>query len=374
MEERTIALEIPEVLKKKLEDDCYYINRRKRLVKLPCRTNIITILESYVKHFAINVAFSASETPRHHHATPHSGLTLHYVPAEKNQGSRPRHLLCPRDPTGGEADSVDLCKEMVDGLRITFDHMLPLVLLYPYEQEQYKMATSSTGFLPVRDSATDTNRSSEELSPSPPLENPAAAQPTEAQPVAGEPTTPKRRRADPEVLLSLRRSTRHSVSCDTLSERGASLQALRQQQDTATGRLPFLHLEKMTPVQSSSSSSVLLTLNQEGSIVFAGVEGRSQEINEVLAWKLMPESYPPSDLPPPASCIYGAQHLLRLFVKLPEILGKMSLPEKNLKALLKHLDLFLQFLAEYHDDFFPESAYVAACEAHSSTKPPRAMC
>lgn len=54
MEERTVTIEIPEVLKKKLEDDCYYINRRKWLVKVPCQTNIITILESSVKHFAIN--------------------------------------------------------------------------------------------------------------------------------------------------------------------------------------------------------------------------------------------------------------------------------------------------------------------------------
>lgn len=33
----------------------------------------------------------------------------------------------------------------------------------------------------------------------------------------------------------------------------------------------------------------------------------------------------------------------------------------------------LRFLAEYHDDFFPESAYVAACEAYYSTKNPRAI-
>ncbi|KAI2598652.1 MSL complex subunit 3, partial [Homo sapiens] len=98
MEERTITIEIPEVLKKQLEDDCYYINRRKRLVKLPCQTNIITILESYVKHFAINAAFSANERPRHHHVMPHANMNVHYIPAEKN---------------------VDLCKEMVDGLRIT---------------------------------------------------------------------------------------------------------------------------------------------------------------------------------------------------------------------------------------------------------------
>ena len=95
--------------------------------------------------------------------------------------------------------------------------------------------------------------------------------------------------------------------------------------------------------------------------------------SQVLSWKLVPDSYPPGDQPPPPSYIYGAQHLLRLFVKLPEILGKMSFSEKNLKALLKHFDLFLRFLAEYHDDFFPESAYVAACEVHYSTKNPRAI-
>ena len=108
--------------------------------------------------------------------------------------------------------------------------------------------------------------------------------------------------------------------------------------------------------------------------MFAGFEGRrTKEINEVLSWKLVPDSYPPGDQPPPPSYIYGAQHLLRLFVKLPEILGKISFSEKNLKALLKHLDLFLRFLAEYHDDFFPESAYVAACEVHYSRKNPRAI-
>uniref|UniRef100_A0A8B9Y1S9 MSL complex subunit 3 n=1 Tax=Bos mutus grunniens TaxID=30521 RepID=A0A8B9Y1S9_BOSMU len=354
MEERTITIEIPDVLKKKLEDDCYYINRRKRLVKLPCQTNIITILESYVKHFAINAAFSANERPRHHHVMPHANMNVHYIPAEKN---------------------VDLCKEMVDGLRITFDYTLPLVLLYPYEQVQYKKVTSSKFFLPIQESTTSTNRNQEELSPSPPLLNPSTPQSTESQPTSGEPTTPKRRKGEPEAFQSLRRSTRHSANCDRLSESSASPQPKRRQQDTSAS-MPklFLHLEKKTPVHSRSSSPVPLTPSKEGSAVFAGFEGRrTNEINEVLSWKLVPDSYPPGDQPPPPSYIYGAQHLLRLFVKLPEILGKMSFSEKNLKALLKHFDLFLRFLAEYHDDFFPESAYVAACEAHYSTKNPRAI-
>nr|XP_055147018.1 putative male-specific lethal-3 protein-like 2 [Symphalangus syndactylus] len=354
MEERTVTLEIPEVLKRQLEDDCYYINRRKRLVQLPCHTNIITILESYVKHFAISAAFSANERPRHHRAMPHANMNMPYIPAEKN---------------------VDLCKEMVDGLRITFDYTLPLVLLYPYEQAQYKKVTASKVFLAIKESATNSNRSQEKLSPSPRLLNPSRPQSTESQLTSGEPATPKRRKAEQQAVQSLRQSSPHTANCDRPSKSSTSPQPKRWQQDMSTS-MPklFLHLEKKTPVHSRSSLPIPLTPSQEGSPVFAGFEGRrTNEINEVLSWKLVPDNYPPGDQPPPPSYIYGAQHLLRLFVKLPEILGKMSFTEKNLKALLKHFDLFVRFLAEYHNDFFPESAYIAASEVHYSTKNPQAV-
>ncbi|XP_069827118.1 MSL complex subunit 3 [Dendropsophus ebraccatus] len=354
MDEKSIVIEIPEILKKKLEEDCYYINKRKRLVKLPCQTNIITILESYVKHFAINAAFSANERIRHHQTTSNVNMNLHYVPPEKN---------------------VELCKEMVDGLRITFDFTLPLILLYPYEQAQYKKVISSKFFLPIKEVTCVGNRNQEEVSPSPPLLNPPTPQSTDSQPTTGESTTPKRRRTEPDILQSLRRSTRHSTSCDRMSESSASPQPKRRHPETPTS-MPklFLHLDKKTPVHSGSSSPITLTPSKEGSSVFSGLEGRrNNELNEVLSWKLMPENYPQSDQPPPPSYIYGSQHLLRLFVKLPEIMGKMFFAEKNLKVLVKHFELFLRFLAEYHEDFFPESAYVAACEAYYSTKNPRAI-
>lgn len=40
--------------------------------------------------------------------------------------------------------------------------------------------------------------------------------------------------------------------------------------------------------------------------------------------------------------VYGFGFIFNA-VKLPEILGKMSFSEKNLKALLKHFDLFLRY-------------------------------
>lgn len=49
--------------------------------------------------------------------------------------------------------SEELCKEMVDGLRITFDFTLPMILLYPSEQAQFKKVSSSRLFLAVNESS-----------------------------------------------------------------------------------------------------------------------------------------------------------------------------------------------------------------------------
>ncbi|XP_078088554.1 MSL complex subunit 3-like isoform X2 [Mustelus asterias] len=351
MEEKSINIEIPEILKKKLEDDCYYINKRKKLVKLPCQTNIINILESYVKHFAINAAFSANERSRHHQSNSQIPMNPHYIPPEKN---------------------VELCKEMVDGLRITFDFTLPMILLYQYEHAQFKKVTSSKFFVPIKETLSHV-RAQKEHSPSPPpLLNPSTPQSTDSQPLSGDPATPKRRKIDPESVQSLRRSTRHASGCDRLSESSASPQSKRRFYESAA-QMPrlLLHLEKKTPVHSGSSSPVTLTPSKEGAAVFD--RRRSNELNEVLSWKMMPDNYPLIEQPPAPSYIYGAQHLLRLFVKLPELLGKMQITDRNLKVLVKHLALFLRFLAEYQEDFFPESAYVAASEAYYCTKRPQAI-
>ncbi|XP_048458525.1 male-specific lethal 3 homolog isoform X2 [Rhincodon typus] len=350
MEEKTINIEIPDILKKKLEDDCYYINKRKKLVKLPCQTNIINILESYVKHFAINAAFSANERCRHHQSNSQIPMNPHYIPPEKN---------------------VELCKEMVDGLRITFDFTLPMILLYQYEHAQFKKVTSSKFFVPIKETLSNV-RPQKEHSPSPPpLLNPSTPQSTDSQPLSGDPATPKRRKIDPESVQSLRRSARHASGCDRLSESSASPQSKRRFYESAQMPRLLLHLEKKTPVHSGSSSPVTLTPSKEGVAVFD--RRRSNELNEVLSWKMMPDNYPLIEQPPAPSYIYGAHHLLRLFVKLPELLGKMQITDRNLKVLVKHLELFLRFLAEYQEDFFSESAYVAASEAYYCTKRPQAI-
>ncbi|GAB2282656.1 Protein mrg1 [Dionaea muscipula] len=55
------------------------------------------------------------------------------------------------------------------------------------------------------------------------------------------------------------------------------------------------------------------------------------------------------------STIYGAEHLLRLFVKLPELLGFVNIEEETMTLLQKRLIEFLKFLQRNHSTFFLSS-------------------
>ncbi|XP_058631368.1 male-specific lethal 3 homolog isoform X11 [Onychostoma macrolepis] len=342
----TVNIDIPDVLKKKLEDDCYYINKRKKLVKLPCLMNIVNILESYVKHFTLNAAFSANERCRHPQSSTQTNMSPHYMPPERKtvaaspascttRKARECHSVLsslenhnetvntPLSPSPasrtGRGHSEELCKEMVDGLRITFDFTLPLILLYPSEQAQFKKVSSSKFFQPIIDSATCTSRSSvadanalrchfnhaswtfRERSPSP-GQNPSTPQSTDSQPALSESssvpvimaTPPKRRRCaylDSDSTQSLRRSTRNTSGGDRAAEPGgggssnASPQPKRRPAEVQAPQPKFfLNLEKKTPVHSGSSSPLPLTPSRDctGGL-FSGLETqRNYELNEVF--------------------------------------------------------------------------------------------
>ena len=70
--------------------------------------------------------------------------------------------------------------------------------------------------------------------------------------------------------------------------------------------------------------------------------GSCQQINEA---QIMPSS------------MYGPVHLLRLFVKMPEILARMQMPQKKFRLIMKHLDSLLEYLESQPNLFTPESVY-----------------
>ena len=79
-------------------------------------------------------------------------------------------------------------------------------------------------------------------------------------------------------------------------------------------------------------------------------------------WKLVPDSVHTDDVSshpvnaPMPSLVYGPIHLLRLFVKLPEILGRMNLPPKTCKLIVRYMDAVLEYF-EGHPDLFSPDMY-----------------
>lgn len=53
-----------------------------------------------------------------------------------------------------------------------------------------------------------------------------------------------------------------------------------------------------------------------------------------------------------ASSLYGAEHLLRLFVALPGLIAQTTMEQEAVSVLRKNCEDFLNFLAEKEDDFF----------------------
>jgi hypothetical protein len=72
------------------------------------------------------------------------------------------------------------------------------------------------------------------------------------------------------------------------------------------------------------------------------------------------------------SSIYGAEHLLRLFLKLPELLPIESSTEEQYRLLQTKLHELLDFLVTHRADFFlPTTAYIKAVGPTTHTAAPQ---
>jgi len=60
-----------------------------------------------------------------------------------------------------------------------------------------------------------------------------------------------------------------------------------------------------------------------------------------------------------ASSVFGVEHLLRLFVRLPQILAMTSSPPSEALNLESHLLELVEYIAKTEDIFLPATAYKA---------------
>lgn len=420
-EEKLIELEIPEALKKQLEIDFYTVKKDKKLVKLPRELNVIKILEGYVKTHATNVLCASTGKAK----------------ISKKQAS--------------VGKNINLCKEVMDGLRIYFDFTLPLILLFEEEKAQYdyfiknyrpQCELSDSSVVQKEESTGSNNEQSLNVSGgsstpatvsvestvSSPLlltinnDDMPLSPSSELSPLSTKSSSHRVSRRDRLELFEypkrvLRSSVnRHETSAKCSSstaecmknEAGSSAddeqlksggskeektpkatRVLPTRQAHSTVAKPFVKSTASSPLHGPSSSLSPASVHTVDSTLSQRVQAPpplnipshissmsssssrsgpstptmktcqvevNSALQEAMSWCMIP-SYVYQQTPPPPSLIYGAQHLLRLFVKLPEMIKRTNMAERKLDALLIHLTAFLNYLEMHKGDFFNMSDY-----------------
>lgn len=117
-EEDRVFLQLGDQLKSALEHDWTMITKHERLVNLPAKICVITILENFVKHYSVRAISCPTQI----------------------DGSRRRNSSAKVEKREKDYEklnnSINLRKEVADGLRIYFDFTLRDYLLYRQEREQ----------------------------------------------------------------------------------------------------------------------------------------------------------------------------------------------------------------------------------------------
>nr|XP_018900700.1 PREDICTED: male-specific lethal 3 homolog [Bemisia tabaci] len=319
---------LPPLLKKHLDLDYEMIKRKNKLVKAPAQPNIITILENFVKHCAFTASNSGEDKPRHHYHTSHKMR---------------------RKVNKFDTVELNICKEVVDGLRILLDFTLGDILLYSEETEQYEQLRNKPVVSPDRNEpacstsplgADEPFQMKEEFHVKKEYEDPDSHlyhSEFEGASDLGRKKTLRSHKCplEPSILNGVPDKPSRSI--------GSRLSS------TETPAVKFESISSVTSV-SSYGSALDFKTNLMAS------PNRAAVLSDLLNWHLTPdEMY--NQIPVPPSLIYGAIHLLRLFVKLPELLmSSITLCDKFDSTITIYINKFLQFL-ECHAEWFEESFY-----------------
>lgn len=204
--------------------------------------------------------------------------------------------------------NINIVQEFLDGLRIYFDFCLPDVLLYNAERGQtdFKQAQVAAPHLKIKTEFVKVENfdESHEFTQFTNTEE-------DEQNNDGDASTRP---------ASRRRSLRSYRSLDTNSNGSVH-------SDSSVGK----------PASGNSADVI-------------------SPLFKIAMWKALPD-YVYAQEPKPPCLQYGATHLARLFVKLPELLSSTQMPENKMKVLITHLESFMAFLAE-HKEWYTDDVYI----------------
>ncbi|KYB25873.1 Uncharacterized protein R102.4-like Protein [Tribolium castaneum] len=280
IEEETVPIELTPELRACLEQDYCLINTKNKLVKLPAEPNVVTILENYWRHYANGQISDLNEKTSQRHRYPFNNT----------QRRRPEDVQ----------RNLNICSEVLDGIRLYFDYTVNDLLLYKCEQGQIE----------TKQAVYTSIHLDKEVSSS---KNEVSYMDYITYPNNHDDYQNGNRQA-----MQRKRSLRSNKSTDAVSNGNS--------QDSA---------------KAKASSSV---------------DNNDSCGSRPLSLRLLPE-HVYNQQPPPPCLVYGAIHLTRLFVKLPELLNAATIDEKKWTTLLNHTDTFIDYLNE-HREWFGEKFYI----------------
>ncbi|XP_054733265.1 protein male-specific lethal-3 [Anastrepha obliqua] len=322
-DEERVLLRISERLRQYLEYDHDMIVKYCKQHALPARIPVVAILENFVKQSVVKLVFSTTQVESTRRRTT------------QQRTNKKEHEFDKLVAT------VSLLKEVADGLRIYFDFTIAEYLLYKEEKEfalSYLTEENLKNFTyvalpgltpdflnPTKNEVDSTQIHSGETY-------------TETQSTEASSTTPA-----PSEEPQKRKSRIHrSDDCEMILENCLSSIA-----STSSGASTPLHCA----VGGSSSSSGINYLKSLQPMAQNIPTQTKDLLQAVLSWHLVPTNAPAAP-----SMIFGAPHLARLIVKLPEFLNASSINDEKLKILLQHLDTFVNYL-EARKEWFNEDNY-----------------
>ncbi|XP_045460090.1 male-specific lethal 3 homolog isoform X2 [Harmonia axyridis] len=296
-----IPIEITENLKEFLKYDFCKIGQQKMLHKLPSEPNVANILEMYFKHFTNQQMSNITE----------------------KTGTRYRNNPPPRPTLQDVHKTILACREFLDGVRIYFDNYLNDLLLYKEEKGDNLYPTSQAVY-------------------------PSIAAMCQAQQKSNK-TTPKKPETDTENGVQ-KKNTEPESSVGTSRKKSLRSYANQETQQTSNGSMSTAEAGATTNNDNKPCSSIASSNSAEASAAPAPPDA--------IIWKALPD-FVYNQRPLPPCLVYGATHLSRLMVKIPEILAASTITQERLKGVVEHLELFIVYLSD-HGEWFGDKYYKVA--------------
>lgn len=301
-----VFLHIGEVLKLNLEYDHKMVCIDKLMCKIPSPLPVVSILESFVKSYALRVVTSV--------------IPKQEKPKRRSSIIFGRNREIPKTPQidfDEIENEINLCKETADGLRVYFNFILKDFLLYPEEREYFEEIMNDGKFkidfheLKKPFCFEDFVNKQEKIQVKPEEQN--SEIPEQAEKRSSRLRSHSSKVEEDERLENISSMASTSSSCDSIAP-------------SETFVKKGIFSGSWFPIKSSLST-----------------KGR-KILKDIFEWEMiLPKS---TDDEAEASMVFGIYHMLRLIVKLPEFLTSTLMNEQKMKFLLKFLDEFVEFLEE----------------------------